>query len=46
MSEIVDDDQGFLEKKDPLRANLQKKFPKGFTASQNHVLCANFVKFG
>jgi len=31
--------------KDPLRVNIQK-MPKGFTASQNHVLCANFVKFG
>jgi len=36
----------FLEKKDPLRANFQKSIPKGFTTSQNHVLCANFVKFG
>jgi len=33
-------------KKDPLRANFQKIIPKGFTTSQNHVLCANFVKFG
>jgi len=32
--------------KDPLRANFQKIIPKGFTTSQNHVLCANFVKFG
>jgi len=36
----------FFWKKGPLRANFQKMFPKGFTASQNHVLCANFVKFG
>jgi len=37
----------FFLKKDPfLRANLQKIIPKGFTTSQNHVLCANFVKFG
>jgi len=33
-------------KKDPLRASFQKIIPKGFTMSQNHVLCANFVKFG
>jgi len=32
--------------KNPLRANFQKIIPKGFTMSQNHVLCANFVKFG
>jgi len=36
----------FFWKKDPLRANFQKIIPKGFTTSQNHVLCANFVKFG
>jgi len=33
-------------KKDPLRANFHKSVPKEFTMSQNHVLCANFVKFG
>ena len=33
-------------KKDPLRANFQKCFPKGFMATLSHVLCANFVKFG
>jgi len=33
-------------KKDPLRANFQKKNTKGSTTSQNHVLCANFVKSG
>jgi len=33
-------------KKDPLRANFQNCFPKGFTTSQIHVFCANFVKFG
>jgi len=33
-------------KKDPLRANFQKCFPKGFTASQIHVLFANVVTFG
>ena len=33
-------------KKDHLRANFQKIIPKSFTTSQNHVLCANFVKFG
>ena len=35
-----------FRKKDPLRANLKKNTPKGFTTSQNNVLCANFVKFG
>ena len=33
-------------KKDPLRANFRKCFPKGFTTSQIHVLSINFVKFG
>jgi len=32
----------FLEKR-PLTANFQNCFPKGFTTSQIHVLCANFV---
>jgi len=36
----------FFGEKDPLRANFQKIIPQGFTNSQNHVLCANFVKFG
>jgi len=38
----------FFWKKGPLRANVQKCFPKGFTTSQIqiHILCANFVKFG
>ena len=36
----------FFWNKDPLRANFRKIIPKGFTTSQNHVLCANFVKFG
>jgi len=36
----------FFWKKYPLRANFQNIIPKGFTKSQNHVLCANFVKFG
>ena len=31
--------------KDRLRANFHKCFPKWFTISQIHVLCANFVKF-
>jgi len=35
----------FLEK-DPLRANFHKRFPKGFTISQIHILWANFVKSG
>ena len=33
-------------KKDPLRANSHKWFPKEFTTAENHVLCAKFVKFG
>ena len=32
--------------KDPLRAHFHKCFPKGFMATQIHVLCANFVKIG
>ena len=33
-------------RKRPLKGKFSKMFPKGFTTSQNHVLCANFVKFG
>jgi len=35
-------------KKDPLRANFQKCFPKVYYLSddQIHVLCVNFMKFG
>jgi len=36
----------FWKKNDPLWGNFQNFVPKGFTASQIHVLCANFVKFG
>jgi len=35
----------FFEKR-PLEGKFQNIIPKGFTTSQNHVLCANFVKFG
>ena len=48
-SEVVVDVHATVDlfgKKDPLWANFQKCFPKGFTNSQIHVLCANFVKFG
>ena len=45
-SEIVDDDHGFFRKKGSLRANFPKIIQKEFTTSQNHVLCANFGKFG
>ena len=48
-SEVAEDGRpnvDFFGKKDPVRANYQKCFPKGFTVSQIHVLCANFVKFG
>ena len=48
-SEVVDDVHAkvdLLEEKGPLRANFHKCFPKGFTTSQIHVLCADFVKFG
>ena len=31
---------------DPLREGFENCVPKGFTTSQIHVLCANFVKFG
>jgi len=34
-----------LEKIDPLPGNFRNSVPKGFTASQIHVLCAIFVKF-
>jgi len=33
-------------KSDPLREDFENFVPKGFTISQIHVLCANFVKFG
>ena len=33
-------------KSDPLREDFENFVPKGFTTSQIHVLCANFVKFG
>ena len=33
-------------KNDPLREDLENFVPKRFTTPQNHVLCANFVKFG
>ena len=36
----------FSGKKDPLRANFHKCFLKGIMATYDHVLCANFVKFG
>jgi len=36
----------FLEENDPLRENFQNFVPEGFIATQIHVLCANFVKFG
>jgi len=39
-------ESGFLEKNDPLREDFENFVPKGFTMSQNHVLCAYFVKFG
>ena len=35
-----------LRKNDPLREDFENFVPKGFTTSQIHVLCANFVKFG
>jgi len=48
-SEVVDDVDANVDpfgEKDPLRTNFHKCFPKGFTVSQMHVLCANVVKFG
>jgi len=33
-------------KNDPLQEDFQNFVPKGFTTSQIHVLCANFMKFG
>jgi len=35
-----------LGKNDPLWEDFENFVPKGFTISHNHVLCANFVKFG
>jgi len=35
-----------FEKNDPLRGNFQHFVLKWFSASRNHVLCGNFVKFG
>jgi len=37
---------GFGKNNDPLRDDFENFIPKKFTTSQNHVLCANFVKFG
>ena len=36
----------FLETDHPLLENFQNFAPIGFTATQIHMLCANFVKFG
>jgi len=33
-------------KNDPSRKGFQKFVPKGFSISQIHVVCANFLKFG
>jgi len=35
-----------FKKNDPLWEDFANFIPKGFTMSQIHVLCANFVKFG
>jgi len=35
-----------FEKNDPLWEDFENFVKKGFTMSQIHVLCANFVKFG
>jgi len=46
-SEVVCDDiKNGLSESDPLRENFENVVPKGFTTLQNHVLCANLVKFG
>jgi len=42
-SEVVREEMGFW-KNDPLREDFENFIPKGFTTSQIHVLCANFVK--
>ena len=44
-SEVVREEVGF-GKNDPLWEDFENFVPKGFTTSQIHVLCANFVKFG
>ena len=38
--------KGAFWKNDRLRENFQKFVPKGFIATQIHVLCVHFVKFG
>ena len=48
-SEVVRDvikKRAFSEKTTPCGKILKISFRKGFTNSQIHVLCANFVKFG
>jgi len=47
-SEVVREDskKWVFGKNDPLREDFETFVPKGFTMSQNHVFCANFVKFG
>jgi len=47
-SEVVRDviEKRAFWKKDPLRKDFENLVPKGFTMSQIHVLCANFVNFG
>ena len=49
-SEVVRDvitKGAFLVKKTtPLQEDFENFVPKGFTTSQIHVLCTNFVKFG
>jgi len=37
---------GFFGKKDPLRANFHKCFPRAPQRTRNTSFCANFVKFG
>jgi len=48
MSEVVEafSRSCLFGKNDPLRENFPKFVLKGFIATQIHVLCANFVKFG
>jgi len=36
----------FWGKNDPLWEDFENFIPKGFTMSQIHALCVNFVKFG
>jgi len=45
-SDVVQEEVGFWKITTPLQEDFENFVLKGFTTSQIHVLCANFVKFG